>query len=407
MPGIALLKNPVQEYAWGSRTFISQLLGQPSPTNKPQAELWMGTHDRGPSMVCSDGEWLALTDVIRKAPSRVLGKSTAARFSNQLPFLFKVLAASKPLSIQAHPDRTQALEGFETENGQGIALNAPHRKYKDPFHKPELLCALTPFWALKGFRRAKEILSLFERIDFSKPGIEALQNDDHDALRDFFASLLSMTREKQERFISSFIAAAEPHASSDPVFEWALRLHREFPFNVGVLAPVLLNLMHLQPGEAISIAAGELHSYLKGAGIELMANSDNVLRGGLTEKYVDAQELLKIVNFRPSERRILHPKVQGAVEWLYPKGAEEFLLSRISLEHGVLYESQEERSVEIMICVQGDVELTDLGTGDTLRLLRGSSILVPAFVKAYRMTGAGTLYKAAVPPSGIAGPYAS
>jgi mannose-6-phosphate isomerase len=351
-------------------------------------------------MVYSDGDWSALTDVIEKAPSGVLGESTAAKFSNRLPFLFKVLAASKPLSIQAHPDRTQALKGFEKENGRGIALNAPNRNYKDPFHKPELLCALTSFWALKGFRRAGEILSLFERIGFSEPGMATLRNDDHDALRDFFSSLLAMTREEQGRFVSRFIAAAESHASRDPVFEWVLRLHREFPFDVGVLAPVLLNLMNLQPGEAISIAAGELHSYLEGAGIELMANSDNVLRGGLTEKHVDRGELIKILDFRPSESRILHPQPQGFTEWIYPTDAEEFLLSRIFLERGALYESPPQRSVQILICVRGDVELTDLGTGDALRMFCGSSVLVPASVKAYSMRGPGILYKAAVPPAG-------
>ncbi len=358
-------------------------------------------------MVYSDGKWSALTDVIRKAPAEVLGKSAAARFSNQLPFLFKVLASSKPLSIQAHPGPTQALEGFERENGQGTALNARHRNYKDPFHKPEVLCALTSFWALKGFRKAGEILSLFERIGFSEPGTRILREDGRDALRGFFTYLLSMTGEKLERLVSRFIAAAEPHASSDPAFEWALRLHRDFPFDVGVLAPVLLNLIHLRAGEAISIAAGELHSYLEGAGIELMANSDNVLRGGLTEKHVDKVELIRILDFRPGESHVLRPEPQSFTEWIYPTEAQEFFLSRICLESGAVHESAPQRSVEILICVQGDFELMDLGTGDAFHLFRGSSILVPAFVEAYRIRGAGTLYKAAVPMAGCAGLHAS
>jgi mannose-6-phosphate isomerase len=406
MAGVIFLKNTVQEYAWGSRHFISQLLGQPSPTSKPQAELWMGTHARGPSMVYADGEWSALTDVIKKAPSEVLGEFAADRFSNQLPFLFKVLAASKPLSIQAHPNPAQALEGFERENSRGTALNAPHRNYRDSFHKPEVLCALTPFWALKGFRKPSEILSLFESIGFSEPETAILRNDDPDALQGFFTSLLAMTGERLERFISTFIAASERHASLNPVYEWALRLHREFPFDVGVLAPVFLNLMHLQPAEAVFIAAGELHSYLEGAGIELMANSDNVLRGGLTEKHVDKVELIRILDFRPGERRIIRPELRSFTEWIYPTEAEEFFLSRILLERGASYESPPRRSVEILICVQGDVEVTDLGTGDALRLFRGSSVLVSAFVKAYRITGEGTLYKAAVPPAGREGRHA-
>jgi mannose-6-phosphate isomerase len=407
MPGIALLENPVQEYAWGSRNFIPQLLGNPSPSEKPQAELWMGTHPKGTSRVLWEGGWMPLSEVIQKSPSTILGESVSARFSNQLPFLFKVLAASKPLSIQAHPNRRQAIQGFGEENGRSIPLNAPHRNYRDPSHKPEILCALTPFWALKGFRTVDEIRSLLRRTGVPASELPHPQEEAESDLKKLLSDLLTMNRERQRHLVSIAVSAAKGRTSSDPVFEWIVRLQQAFPYDVGVLGPVLLNLIHLKPGEALSISAGELHSYLDGAGIELMANSDNVLRGGLTEKHIDPQELLKVVNYSPGESRILHPEVQGSAEWLYPTGAEEFLLSRIRLEHGVLYKSPVERSVEIMICVQGEVELTDAGTGEKLRLVRGSSIFVPAFVKAYRVTGAGTLYKAAVPHAGNLDPHAS
>jgi mannose-6-phosphate isomerase len=407
MPGIALLENPVQEYPWGSRTFVSQLMGNLSPSEKPQAELWMGAHSQGTSRVLWEDRWLPLSEVIEKDPPGILGESLAVRFSSRLPFLFKVLAACKPLSIQAHPNQRQAIQGFGEETGKGIPLDAPHRNYRDTSHKPEILCALTPFWALKGFRTLEEIRFLLNLAGVPASKIPHLHEEDENSLKRLFTSLLTMNRERQKELVSMLVSAARSRASSDPLFEWIIRLQQAFPHDVGVLGPVLLNLIHLKPGEALSIGAGELHCYLDGAGIEVMANSDNVLRGGLTEKHVDLPELLKIVDFSPCDRRILHPEPQGAAEWLYPSVAEEFLLSRITLEPAGSHESPTGRSVEIMICVQGDVEVTDLGTGDGLRLTRGSSILVPAFVKAYRITGAGTLYKAAAPLAGNASPPAS
>jgi mannose-6-phosphate isomerase len=407
MPGIALLENPIQEYAWGSRTFISQLMGNPSPMEKPQAELWMGAHSQGTSRVLWGDRWMPLSEVIRQDPSGILGESLAARFSNRLPFLFKVLAASSPLSIQAHPNQKQAIQGFGEENGRGIPLNAPHRNYRDPCHKPEILCALTPFWALKSFRTLEEIRSLFRVAEVPASEIPCLHEVDEHGPKKLFTALLTMNRSRQRRLVSVLVSAARKRSSSDLIFDWILRLQQAYPHDVGVLGPILLNLIYLKPGEAMSIAAGELHCYLEGAGIEVMANSDNVLRGGLTAKHMDVPELLKILNFSPCETRILQPRLQRAAEWLYPTGAEEFILSRITLEYPLSFESPVERSVEILICVEGEVNVLDLGTGDVLRLLPGYSILVPASVKAYRIRGLGTLYKAAVPAAGIAGPDAS
>jgi mannose-6-phosphate isomerase len=404
MPGIALLQNPVQEYAWGSRTFISRLLGDPSPSDRPQAELWMGAHPKGTSRMLWEGRWVPLSETIQKDPVGILGESVFLRFSNQLPFLFKVLAASKPLSVQAHPNRDQALQGFGEESRRAIPLNAPHRNYRDAFHKPEMFCALTPFWALKGFRPQEEIRSLLRQAGV--PSSELPDISGEDGPKRLFSALLTMARERQRHLVSTVVSAARIQVSSDPAFEWIVRLQQAFPEDVAVLAPLLLNLILLQPGEALSIDAGELHCYLDGAAIEVMANSDNVVRGGLTEKHIDLRELLKIVNFRPVERRILLPELRGNGEWIYPARAEEFLLSRISLEHGVLYESPLGRSAEIMICVEGEAGVTDVASRERLRLHRGSSVFVPAFVRSYRMTGSGTLYKASIPPVGRASPYA-
>jgi mannose-6-phosphate isomerase len=397
MPGIALLDNPVQEYSWGSRTFIPRLLGKPLPAPKPQAELWMGAHPQGTSRVLWEGRWAPLSDLIKKDPSGILGKPTAARFCDRLPFLFKVLAASKPLSIQVHPNREQALEGFEREEKQGISIGARHRNYRDPFHKPEILCALTPFWALKGFRTVDEIRSTLHRMGFPAARLPFLQGEGENAIKRLFRALFTMNREEQRRLVSDLVSAAEADTTSDSVLEWILRLQEAFPYDIGVLGPVFLNLIFLQPGEALSIAAGELHSYLDGAGIEVMANSDNVLRGGLTEKHIDVPELFKILNVSTGKGKIIHSQAQGSAERFYAEGTEEFVLSRITLEHGMLYQSLLKRSVEIMICVEGTVEVSNMGTGETHFLPCGSSAMVPALVKGYRVKGAGILYKAAVP----------
>ncbi|MBN2033365.1 MAG: mannose-6-phosphate isomerase, class I [Deltaproteobacteria bacterium] len=397
MTGISLLDNPVQEYAWGSRTFIPRLLGKPSPSRAPQAELWMGAHPNGTSKVFWENRWTLLSDLIEKDPPGMLGKDTAARFCNRLPFLFKIIATSKPLSIQAHPNQEQALEGFKKEINQAIPLSAPNRNYRDPFHKPEILCALTPFWALKGFRTVNEIRSMLDRIGFPAAEVPYLQEEGKNALKKLFTSLFTMPGKKQRRLVSEMVSAAEAHASSNPAFAWMIGLHREFPYDVGVLGPLLLNLIHLKPCEALSIAAGELHCYLDGAGIEVMVNSDNVLRGGLTEKHIDIPELLEILNFSPGKKNVLHPEARRSGEWFYVEGSEEFILSRISLDHDRFYESPLNRSVEIIICVQGESEVSDIGTGDELRLSCGSSIIVPAQVRGYRIRGDGTLYKATVP----------
>ena len=397
MPGIALLDNPLKAYPWGSRTFIPRLMGKPYPASTPQAELWMGAHPHGTSKVLWEGRQETLSSLIEKDPAGILGKSTADRFSDRLPFLFKVLAASKPLSIQAHPNQRQAEEGYERENKAGIPINAPDRNYRDLSHKPEILCALTPFWALKGFRTVNDIRSHLRCMGLSAADFPQLRGEGETALREVFDALFTMNRQRQKSLVSTLVSAASVHAGSDPAFEWMAKLHEAFPNDPGVLGPILLNLIRLQPGEALSVAPGELHAYLEGAGVEVMANSDNVLRGGLTGKHLDPHELLRVLDFTPRPKEILHPRRQGRAEWIYPGRAEEFLLSRITLDHGTSHQSPRRRSVEIMICVEGKAEVSDTHTKKTLSLSCGASALVPASVGGYRITGACTLYKASVP----------
>lgn len=400
MKKIGLLKNPVQEYAWGSRTFIPELLGEPSPSKKPKAELWIGAHPKGSSQVLLDGDWIPLGDLIQKDPDGILGKPVAKKFANKLPFLFKVLAAARPLSIQAHPDLTHAREGFRRENGMNIPLEAPHRNYRDGNHKPELICALSPFWVLTGFRRPKEIIAFLAEIGVPSLKIELDRlkaKPDFETLRDFFTDMMMMDKERKSRIVSEVIEGMEGCTSGGPEFEWVSKLNQAFPGDIGVLAPLILRMTRLRPTEAMPVSVGELHAYLDGAAIELMANSDNVLRGGLTSKHMDVPELLKILKFPEKGVDILRAERLESGESVYPTEAEEFVLSEISTREGSFYESPRQRSVEMMICTDGSLRMTDLGNGDVLSLEKGTALLVPASVEQYRIDGQGTLYKAAVP----------
>ena len=400
MQNVALLKNTIQEYAWGSPEAIPDLLGQSNPGNKPQAELWMGAHPKAPSQVQYQGQWVSLLDLIRKHPLDVLGKNAAKNFNNKLPYLFKVLAAAKPLSIQAHPNLHQAREGFQRENAQKIPMDAPQRNYRDANHKPECICALTQFWALSRFRRISGILSYLKKV--CAHGLDAEINNlkqqaTSNGLKRFYTALMTMDADRQKRIVSQALEQAQRFEAEDPVFNWMLKIADDYPNDIGVLAPILLNLICLEPGQALFLDAGELHAYLKGLGIELMANSDNVLRGGLTPKHVDVPELLRVLKFEDRDVTLLKPQELIPNEFVYPSPVEEFELSVITLNSGAQYQSPAHRSAEILICTRGIVTLTDYSSQTETRLQQGVSALIPAAVERYAITGEGTCYKAAVP----------
>ncbi len=400
MKNIGILKNTVQEYEWGSYTAIPELLGNDSPANTPQAELWMGAHPKAPSKVKLNGRWMSLMKLIEKNPKDILGKEVAEKYSNRLPYLFKVLAAAKPLSIQAHPSLAQANEGYMRENSLGIPLDAYNRNYKDDNHKPECICALTFFWALNGFRKISSILALLEKIcpQGLKSDLNNLREEPNSlGLKKFFQAIMTMDRDKQNKIIADAIINAQKFSDDDQAYKWMIDLHNEYPADIGVFSPILLNLICLKPGQAMFLPAGELHAYLDGVGIELMANSDNVLRGGLTPKHVDVPELLNVLNFEERELDILSPIVSNECERIYSSRAEEFVLSVITLKRDLTCDSPTNRSVEILLCTDGEAIITDLGNNDKLAFDGGKSIIIPSAVKKYCIQGNATLYKAAVP----------
>ncbi len=395
---IVPLENPVQQYVWGSGTMIQSIMGLDSLKGTPVAELWMGAHPKAPSMVkVNSNKRLPLNKVIEMEPSAILGKDVAERFGGKLPFLFKLLAAQRPLSVQVHPSLDQAREGFERENLLHIPVDSPKRNYRDKNHKPEILCALSPFEALKGFRRFEEIISLMKQVIpyHIADQFRRFCSDPAGQLKDFYSFIMTMEGKQQEEAVEDLVSKAEKHINRDPAFRWITRLNDEYPGDIGVISPVLLNLVRLKPGQAIYIPAGELHSYLTGFGIELMANSDNVLRGGLTSKHVDVKELLRVVRFRPTRVVVMEPEPVNTEESCYVTPAREFLLSVISLGKGDRYKSPQNRSVEILICTEGKLVIRD--NVITYPMHRGQTFMVPALVPNYSIEGEGVVYKASCP----------
>jgi mannose-6-phosphate isomerase len=360
----------------------------------------MGAHPKAPSMVNCDGNWISLLELIEKNPDHILGKKVAEKFDNRLPYLFKVLAAAKPLSIQAHPSIDQAKQGFERENRQKISLDAYNRNYKDDNHKPECICAQTVFWALNGFRKISSIVGLMEKIcpQGLKKQLDTLRGQQSPIeLKNFFRTLMTMNHKQQTKTIVHAVSNAKKFTDDDPAYKWMIDLHKEYPADIGVFSPILLNLICLEPGQAMFLPAGELHAYLDGVGIELMANSDNVLRGGLTPKYIDIPELLNVLNFEEREVNILETKQINECEWVYASYAEEFVLSIMHVKQGMIYNSPAHSSIEILLCTNGRARISDLGKNDEVAVDKGKSILIPADVSKYSVQGNATLYKASVP----------
>lgn len=402
MEAISLLKNKIQAYAWGSTQAIPELLGRPNPENRPQAELWMGAHPKAPSLAYQNGRWVSLQQLISQNPDDVLGKTVAKKFDNRLPFLFKILAAAKPLSIQAHPNKHQAQIGFQRENKQQIPLDAAERNYRDGNHKPECICALTRFWALSRFRRIPNILTDLQQLNLKlldDMRSELNQQPTAQGLKRFFTSLMSLSPDQKKQVVDEALKKAREAAGDRPEFTWMMKLAHHYPEDIGVLSPFFLNLICLEPGQAIYLDAGELHAYLEGLGIELMANSDNVLRGGLTPKHVDVPELLRILNFEGSDITLLTPEASVTNELIYPSPAAEFVLSVITLSTGNVYQSPLQRSVEMIVCTQGNLTIAEPDSHTETELPQGASVIIPASVTRYSLKGEGTCYKAGVPLS--------
>ncbi|WP_086792792.1 mannose-6-phosphate isomerase, class I [Streptomyces thermovulgaris] len=378
------LDNTIRPYAWGSTTAIPHLLGV-EPSGEPQAEMWMGAHPGAPSRTGRG----TLAEVIEADPERELGARTVARFGPQLPFLLKILAAGAPLSLQVHPDLEQARRGYADEERRGIPLDAPHRNYKDTNHKPELVCALTEFDGLCGFRAPDRAADLLDALGVAalKPYVDLLRTrPENAALREVLTALLTADREQMAGTVAEAAAAcARLGGDHAPYADIA----RHYPDDPGVLAAMLLNHVRLQPGEALFLGAGVPHAYLNGLSVEIMANSDNVLRCGLTPKHVDVPELLRIVRFEAADPGILRPEAGPDGEEVYDTPVDEFRLSRYVLSEGTAGRDLTLDTPQILLCTAGSVR-----TGEHT-LTPGQSVFVPAGEKT-DVSGAGILFRATV-----------
>lgn len=378
------LDNTIRPYAWGSTTAIPHLLGT-EPTGEPQAEMWMGAHPGAPSRTDRG----TLVEVIDAAPERELGPDTVAKFGPRLPFLLKLLAAGAPLSLQVHPDPAQAKEGYADEERRGVPVTAPHRNYKDANHKPELVCALTEFDGLCGFRdplRAAELLDGLG-VDSLKPYVDLLHaHPEEAALREVLTAILTADPEEMARTVTETAAACD--RLGGPYAPYADIAHH-YPGDPGVIAAMLLNHVRLQPGEALFLGAGVPHAYLDGLGVEIMANSDNVLRCGLTPKHVDVPELLRIVRFEARDPGVLRPEAGPDGEEVYETPIDEFRLSRYVLPEGGATHDLTLATPQILLCTAGSVR-----SGEH-ELTPGRSVFVPAGEQA-QVSGTGTLFRATV-----------
>ena len=396
-----LLQGRIQNYAWGSQTAIAELLGNPTPAAMPEAELWLGAHPNAPSLVFRDGVWRSLLDVIAERPEVELGAGVVARFGARLPFLLKILAAETPLSLQAHPDMAQARAGFEAEEIAKVPRQAPQRNYKDASHKPELLCALRRFDALSGFRRASDTLRLLRAL-----GGEALlshaqileRTPGAEGVRSLYAALASLGGEARSKIVNSTLEVCAAHRDRAGEYarecDWIMRLGALYPGDIGVVLALLLNLVELEPGQAIFLPAGNLHAYLRGVGVEIMANSDNVLRGGLTPKHVDPPELLRVLTFADEPIPVLVARGQE-LEQTYETPAPEFRLSRLDLRDGAVFCADRRDGPEILMCVAGRVVARST-QGAARELAQGAASFVPASDPGYELAGSGTVFRAAV-----------
>jgi len=434
---IVLLENPIRHYAWGSRTFLARLQGRPFPTREPEAELWIGAHPAAPSRVVTEAGTVPLPEWIARDPEGILGPEVAARFGSELPFLVKILAVEQPLSVQVHPDAAQARAGFEREEAAGIPRDAPHRSYRDPRPKPELVCALTPFEALVGLRPAGEVRRELAELEIPalRPILEALEGSaggstgEGDALRRAFATLLAWPAAERPALVAAVAEAARRRGSElgqvgqvgqgtragleqsggrledggledaggsgpagSPPLAWAARLAAAWPADPLVLAPFFLHHVRLAPGETLFVDPGTLHAYLAGAAVEVQASSDNVLRAGLTGKHVDVRELLKVARVRTRPPR---HSIRAARRDRIP--IDPLTCEILAEEVSEPYRLDAWKCAAVILCTRGQIRVQHEGRARSLGLRGGDAAFLPPSCETLRVEGSGSIFCVGIP----------
>lgn len=371
------LSGTVQHYAWGTTDVIPKLLNL-EVTGEPHAEYWLGAHPSSPSLAFGQ----PLDKLIREEPA-LLGQKSVEKFGAKLPYLVKILSAAKALSLQAHPSRAQAEEGFAAETKAGIPLDSPVRIYRDDWPKPEMMIALEPFDALCGFRDPLATYQLFHGLDISGDldlviGPLLLRGGQA-GLAEVFLDCLTM-EDSRKNLVSQVLAAAMHHVDEETELgefcRTAVLLDGQYPANPAILAALLMNRVQLQAGEAIFLRAGLMHAYLHGTGVEVMANSDNVIRGGLTSKHISVDELIKVVDFSPEPVEVITPTETSQGLFTFPNCTEEFSVCRITPAENTEVALPHSDCGRIVLVIDGEIELAS--DSNTMKLVRGESTFLTA-----------------------------
>ncbi|MFE4459082.1 mannose-6-phosphate isomerase, class I [Nocardia tengchongensis] len=401
------LVGALRSYAWGSRTALAQLCGRPVPSAHPEAELWFGAHPADPARVQINGHSESLLELVSADPQHELGP-VAGEFGGRLPFLLKILAAEEPLSLQAHPSIEQARAGFARENQNGVAIDSAMRNYRDENHKPELVVALDRFEALAGFREPRRTVRLLQALDVPELNQYAellAAQPDSAGLRTLFTTWIALPQASLSTLLPKVLDGCVRYLSGAgsgskefvPEVRTALELAEAYPGDAGVLAALLLNRITLEPGEGLFLDAGNLHAYLRGVGVEIMANSDNVLRGGLTPKHVDVPELLRVLDFEPLDLPVIEAERVSDSVFRYHTPAPEFGLSRFELAADAEPVPVVGSGPVIALVTHGRVRLFQ--GGHDLIVERGRAAWISAAdggIRAQAVDGAAQLFCAAV-----------
>lgn len=402
-PVIYKLKGNIKKYDWGGTQFIADLIAQPNPGNEPMAEYWLGAHDAASSKIITDNKEVSLARFIANDKDFSLGKIVARKFGS-LPYLLKVLDVRTMLSIQVHPAKHEAEIEFARENKEGIPLTAPNRNYKDDNHKPELMVALSDFWALHGFKPVDELKNILETVAELKPLLTIFESSGYDQL---YKTAMEMPQESVNQLLEPLLKRIIPLYENDQLNKeqedfWAARAAVTFgkkdKIDRGIFSVYFFNLLHLKPGEGIFQDAGLPHAYLEGQNVELMANSDNVLRGGLTTKHIDVKELMKHVRFEETKPNILHAEKTGGKEKFYRTGVPDFKLTRFELNARDV-SSFDSVAGEILLVRTGHV-LMRSGTQE-IEVKRGEAVFIVANAPvSLKAMAESDIYRASVPVHG-------
>jgi mannose-6-phosphate isomerase len=396
------VRGKVQHYAWGGDFYLPKLLNLPVKKGETYAEYWLGTHSRGSAELTNEkGEHILLKDYIHAYPKETLGEKVMQQFGG-LPWLLKILDVKEMLSIQVHPSKASAVKEFETENQQGVDLAAPERNYRDDNHKPELLLALSEFWLLHGFKPVKQLDRILHEIPELHFLVPVFGNGNYRAL---YKHVMEMPQAQVNRHLKTLLDRIVPHYQVNKLKKnkedfWAARAaityNQSGDIDRGIFSIYFFNLVEIKPGQAVFQDAGVPHAYLEGQNVEIMANSDNVLRGGLTAKHVDVPELMKNLKFEPTVPHIIHGQTAEKSLALYPTPAPDFELGRIHLAKGHAL-NLVSRSVEIFIVLEGSVEVSEKGTPPFTRKKGESWVSFDGAQSSLKGLEEAVVYRAGVP----------